>query len=123
MQYDLDIASPQAELFLHLRSVILSFPQIKEKRNAKQTSYYDAYGALCFLRVRQGKVRLSFANGATLYKEFSNLLGSAKIVRYLEFGTLRDVDDLLIKKLIDESLLLNMEKDALRDLRKTFKQQ
>ncbi|MDA3947185.1 MAG: hypothetical protein PF439_10960 [Helicobacteraceae bacterium] len=70
-----------------------------------------------------GKVRLSFANGAALHKQFSTLLGGAKIVRYLEFSTLRDIDDLFVKRLIDESLLLNMEKDALNDLRKEFKQQ
>jgi hypothetical protein len=60
MQYDLDALSAQAELFLHLRSIILSFHQIKEKRNAKQTSYYDTYSAICFLRVRHGQSTSEF---------------------------------------------------------------
>ncbi len=121
MQFDLDIRSDHSELFLHLRSIILSFHEIKEKKNAKQTSYYDEYSAICFLRVRQGKVRLSFANGASLKKQFQTLLGESKIVRYLEFTTINDVDKVLIKEMINESLLLNIEKKAVREMKKEAK--
>ncbi len=121
MQFDLDICSDHSELFLHLRSIILSCTAIKEKKNAKQTSYYDEYSAVCFLRVRQGKVRLSFANGASLKKQFQTLLGESKIVRYLEFTTINDVDKVLIKEMINESLLLNIEKKAVREMKKEAK--
>jgi len=118
MQYDSDIRSDHKELFLHLRSVILSFDAIREKKNAKQTSYYDEHAAVCFLRVREERVRLSFANGAKMKERFCALLGDAKIVRYIEFSTIDDVDSEFIKEMIEESLLLNIEKAALRELRK-----
>lgn len=117
MQYDLDICSDQAELFLHLRSCILSFKAIKEKKNAKQTSYYDSHGVICFLRVRKGKVRLSFANGTRMSSAFAELLGDSKIVRYIEFLTISEVNDKRIEEIIAESLLLNIEKAAIKELR------
>ena len=118
MQYDLDIRSDQSTLFLQLRSVILSFDTIREKKNPKQTTYYDTLSTVCMLRVRKGKVRLSFANVAKMKERFSELLGDAKIVRYIEFSTLDDVDSGQIKEMIEESLLLNIEKAAIRELRK-----
>ncbi len=119
MQFDLDIESDQNRLFKHLRSIILSFETIKEKKNPKQTTYYDSRSAVCMLRVRQGKVRLSFANGSSLCREFHELQGSAKIVRYLEFEAVEDVDVARIKEMLEESMLLNIEKEAVRELRKS----
>ncbi len=120
MQYDLDIRSEHAVLFLHLRSVILSFEQIKEKKNPKQTSYYDSYSTVCMLRVRKGKVRLSFANGARMHEQFKELLGDSRIIRFVEFSSIEDVDVETIKAMIKESLILNLEKYELRMLKKSL---
>ena len=110
MQFDLDIHSPQAELFYYLRSIILSFDHIYEVKNAKQTSYKDRYSTVCMMRVRQNSVRISFANGATMAQQFSSLQGSAKIVRYVEFGSVKEINEPVLKEMLSESLLLNMEK-------------
>ncbi len=117
MQFEIDIQTDHKNLFLHLRSLILAFACITEKRNAKQTSYYDNYSAVCFLRVRRNRVRLTFANGAKMSEQFIALLGTAKIVRYLEFTAIEDVNEEEIIKMIEESLLLNIEKAAMRTLR------
>ncbi|MEN8147633.1 MAG: DUF1801 domain-containing protein [Campylobacterota bacterium] len=121
MQFDLDIRSEQSGLFLHLRDMILSFDTLKEKKNAKQTSYYDQYSAICFLRVRKEKVRLSFANGGRLNKQFKELTGDSKIVRFMEFSSVADVDNKRVKAMIEESLLLNIEKAAIKDLRNSIR--
>ena len=117
MQYDLDTQSTQAELFLALRSIILSFNEIDELKNAKQTSYKDSYSTVCMMRVRNEKVHLSFANGAKMQTIFSELLGEAKIVRYLEFSTIDEIKKERIEAMIKESMLINMEKYELRKLR------
>jgi len=44
MQYDLDIKSEFADIFKAIRKILLSYPQIKEIKNAKQTSYADGHG-------------------------------------------------------------------------------
>jgi len=118
MQFDQDSISSQAELFLYLRSFLLSFQEIHEKKTPKQTTYADAYSAVCMLRVRQNRVRLSFANGAKMSEQFDGLKGVAKHVRYIDFTKQSEVDKSLLQKMIKESLLLNMEKAALRDLKK-----
>ena len=117
MQYDLDLQSPQATLFKALRKIICKFPQIKEIRNAKQTSYKDAYSTVCMMRVRNKKVHLSFANGAKMQETFTELLGDGKVVRYLEFIDTKEIKEERLQMMIQESLLLNMEKYELRKLR------
>ena len=117
MQFDKDIISEQAELFKYLREQILSHKMIKEIKNAKQTTYNDNYSSVCMLRVRKGIVRLSFANGARLQQQYSELVGDSKKVRYLDFHTIKEVDKTSLKAMIEESLLLNMEKYELKRLR------
>ena len=116
-QYDLDLRCEQADLFLRLRTIILSFDTIIEIKNAKQTSYKDGYSTVCMMRVRKGVVRLSFANGAKMQAMFPELLGEAKIVRYLEFNVVDEVQKERIEAIIQESQLINMEKYELQKLR------
>ena len=117
MQYDLDTHSEQAELFLYLRAIILTFETINEVKNAKQTTYKDRYSAVCMLRVRKGVVRLSFGNGTKMQTMFSELLGEAKFVRYLEFEAIENVQKERIEAMVQESQLINMEKYELQKLR------
>ncbi len=117
LQFDLDTHSDHAALFSYLRKTILSYEEITEIKNAKQTTYKDSYSTVCMLRVRQGLVRLSFANGARLQKQFSELRGDSKIVKHLEFQTIEEVDNLTIKTMLEESLLLNIEKYELKRLK------
>ena len=121
MQFDLDISSPQAACFMALRELILSYSEIHEFKTAKQTTYKDSYSSVCMLRVRQEKVRLTFANGAKMQERFEMLLGSAKIVRYLEYHDTQEIDSTLLHAMIEESLLINMEKHELQRLRYSLK--
>ncbi len=40
-QYDLELRGEFADIFKAIRKILLSYPQIKELKNAKQTSYSD----------------------------------------------------------------------------------
>jgi len=117
MQYDLDVHSDHSELFLALRDLILSHKEITEIKNAKQTSYKDRYSTICMMRVRHNVVRLSFANGVKMQLMFSELLGEGKIVRYLDFSTIHEIKKAKLDAMMQESLLINMEKYELRKLR------
>ena len=104
-----------------LRELILSYSEIHEFKTAKQTTYKDSYSSVCMLRVRQEKVRLTFANGAKMQERFEMLLGSAKIVRYLEYHDAQEIDSALLHAMLEESLLINMEKHELQRLRCSLK--
>ena len=121
MQFDLDISSPQAACFMALRELILSYSEIHEYKTAKQTTYKDSYSSVGMLRVRQNRVRLTFANGAKMQEKFEMLLGSAKIVRYLEYHDVQEIDKVLLHAMLAESLLINMEKHELQRLRCSLK--
>ncbi|CAA6805437.1 MAG: Unknown protein [uncultured Sulfurovum sp.] len=50
MQYDLDIQGEFSEVFKRIRDLLLSYPEIKELKNAKQTSYSDKHGVIIMMR-------------------------------------------------------------------------
>ena len=114
MQFDVDINSKFADLFLKVRETLLSFEEIRELKNAKQTSYYDEYSSICFMRTRPKGLTIAFGNGAKLNELFPILEGSQKIVRHLYVASIDEFDEGLMRRLIEESLILNIEKDAIK---------
>ncbi len=118
MQFDLDVNSEFSELFLALRKILLSYDEISELKNAKQTAYFDEYSSIGFLRVSKKYLTFSLANGVRLESKFGKLDGCGKIVRHLYFYSKEDVNEKYIRSIIEESLILNIEKDALKALRK-----
>ncbi len=121
MQYDLDIKGEFADIFKTVRKILLSYPQIKELKNAKQTSYHDEYGVVVMMRNRGDVFVVAFAKGSKLQEQYPILQGYGKIVRHLYFKTLDEVDKLLLREMIDESLILGMEAFELKELRKHYK--
>ena len=60
MQYDLDIKSKYAQIFKTIRKILLSYPQIQEFKNAKQTSYSDEYGVVVMMRTKKEHLVVAF---------------------------------------------------------------
>ncbi len=119
MQFDRDIQGKFADVFMYLRAVILCFDGVSELKNEKQTSYRDEYGrVVCILRTDDEKLTLVLAQGAKLESRYPFLEGNGKIVRHLYFLTLDEVDDALIKDMIEESMVLNMEAVELKKLQR-----
>ena len=121
MQFDIDISpvSPNNHMFTKLRDIILSFDDIYEKKNSKQTAYCDGYSSICFLRPYKPTQQycIAFANGIKLIETYPMLEGNGKIVRHLYFSSVDDIDCDLIQEIIKESLILNLEKYELKQLK------
>jgi len=120
MQFDIDSSGEFADIFLMIRGILLTFPEIREQKNAKQTAYYDAYSAVCFLRSDKEKLTLALAKGAALLPKFPFLKGEGKIVRHLYFKKSNKVDREQIVSIIRETLMLNLEASELKKLRKSL---
>jgi len=118
MQYDLDIKSEFSEIFKAIRKILLSYPQIKEIKNAKQTSYSDEYGMVIMTRSRGNVFVVAFGKGSKLQKQYPMLKGTGKIVRHLYFKTLDEVDEKLLREMIEESFVLGMEAFEMREMKK-----
>ncbi|MCK5853639.1 MAG: hypothetical protein KAG56_00370 [Sulfurovaceae bacterium] len=120
MQFDKDINGKCADIFLKLREILLSYEEMTELKNAKQTSYRDSYGVVAMMRDRDDKFVVSLGKGVALQKKYPFLEGEGKIVRHLYFQSLEDVDEGIFREIIEESLILNMEAFELKMLRKSL---
>jgi len=114
MEIDKIIIKELKELFQTVRGILLSYPYIREIRNAKQTSYRDEYSTVVMMRVRGDVLVLAFAKGFKLQEKYSMLEGSGKIVRHLYLRSKDELDEKLLCEMIEESLVLNMEAYELR---------
>ena len=121
MQYDLDINGDFLNIFKKVRTILLSYPQIKEVKNAKQTSYSDEYGMVIMLRSRADKFVVAFGKGYKLQCKYPLLQGRGKIVRHLYFKSLEEIDEMVLREMIEESFLLGLEAYELKKMRKGLK--
>jgi len=120
MQYNLDIRGEFADIFIDIRKILLSYPQIKELKNAKQTSYHDEFGVVVMMRTKGDHFVVAFGKGSKLQAEYPMLQGLGKIVRHLCFKTLDEVDEMQLRAMIEESFILGMEAFEMRELRKSL---
>jgi len=116
MQYDKDINSA---IFRKLRDILLSFSEIKELKNAKQTSYSDEFGVIAMLRSKDDTMVMAFGKGSILVQAYPQLQGEGKIVRHLAFKNIKDVNEKMLREMIVESLILNIEANEMKILKKT----
>ena len=121
MQFDKDINGKYAEVFLKLRKILLSFQDIKETKNAKQTSYSDSYAIVAMMRDRGDKFVFALGKGYALQEKYPFLEGDGKIVRHMYFHDMSDVNEALIREIIEETLVLNMEANEITSIKMQYK--
>jgi len=120
MQYDIDTQGAFSELFKAIRKILISYPQLKEVKNAKQTSSADEYGMVVMIRSRSDRFVVAFGKGYKLQEKYPVLEGTGKIVRHLYYKSIDDLDEVLFREMIEESFVLNMEAFELKELRKNI---
>ena len=117
MQYDIDIISEHAQNFKMIRTTLLSYPNIREIKNEKQTSYSDEYGVVIMLRTNVNHLVVAFARGSKLQEKFPQLQGNGKVVRHLYIKNGDTLDEKLLREMIEESFVLGVEAYELKLLR------
>jgi hypothetical protein len=117
-QYDLELRGEFRDVFKAIRQIILSYPQLTELKNAKQTSYSDEYGVIIMMRTKGDTFVVALGKGSKLQEAYPMLQGTGKIVRHLYFKTLDEVDETLLREMIEESFILGMEAYELKLLKK-----
>jgi len=116
-QYDLELKGKFVDIFKAVRTILLSYPQIKELKNAKQTSYSDEYGVIVMMRTRGSEFVVAFGKGHKLQAQYPMLQGFGKIVRHLYFKHLDELDEALLREMIEESFILGMEAFEMKTLK------
>jgi len=108
-QYELDIKGNHSKQFKTIRKILLSYLESIELKNVKQTSYSDKYGVIIMMRTKGNTLVVAFGKGHKLEGKYPQLHGSGKIVRHLYFKLEDKVDEVLLRNMIDESIILGME--------------
>ena len=120
MQYDIDMRGEFSDIFKTIRKILLSYPQIKEIKNAKQTSYRDEYGVIVMMRSRGDVFVVAFGKGAKLQNKYQMLKGDGKIVKHLYFKSVDEIDKSLLREMIEESFILGMEDYEMKVLKRAL---
>jgi hypothetical protein len=120
MQYDLDRQGIHADIFGSIRDILLSYPQIVELKNPMQTSYHDEYGVVVMIRGRSDGLVVSFGKGVKLQEKYPVLQGNGKVVRHLLLRSLGDVNEALLREMIEESLMVNLETYEIKRLKSSL---
>jgi len=120
MQYDIDTQGEFSDIFKTIRKILLSYPQIKEIKNAKQTSYRDEYGVVVMMRTKGAVFVVAFGKGAKLQKQYPMLKGDGKIVKHLYFKSVDEIDESLLREMIEESFILGMEDYEMKVLKRAL---
>lgn len=121
MQYDIDMNSEHSIHFQSIRKILLSYPQIKEIKNANQTSYRDEYGVIIMMRGKGDTLVVAFGKGYKLQDIYPQLQGRGKIVRHLYLKQNDALDESLLREMIEESFVLGMEAHEMKVLKGMLK--
>lgn len=83
MQFDKDLNSPHAELFLEVRRLVLEAigAEAREQLKDNITSYFSPLGGVCYLKTRGDGVRIGWFRGAHIADVYGVLGGQGKTLR------------------------------------------
>ena len=120
LQYDIDMQGEHRVHFKDIRKILLSYKQMKELKNAKQTSYSNAYGVVVMMRGKGDVLVLAFGKGSKLQEKYPILQGSGKIVRHLYVKASDVLDEVLLREMIEESVIVGMEESEMKALKRAL---
>lgn len=104
--YVFQLPQPQREIVQRLRDLITDhYPELVETLKWHVPVYsLNTANYLLGIQVFKGHVNLNFFRGAQLHDPQRILVGSGKRVRHISFRTINDVDDLVLRALIDQTI-------------------
>lgn len=127
MQFDKDMNSDQAELFLEVRAFVMKCidkdeSKVIEKFTDKLTSYYskEYENGFCYIKTMKNHVRIGWFKGASIKDIYNLLTGDGKILRGQTIKVFDDVQKKAISYYIEETkifLIESQERKFLKCLR------
>ena len=105
------IRDEHKDMFLKLKKLILSFDGMKLRQTQNQNAFYSKCRVVVMVRSTSNKDYLttSWGQGAKLEENFKVFTGSGKYVRHINYDNIEQIDVELLKELIEESIILNIE--------------
>lgn len=104
MQFDKDLQSVYKTLFLDIRNLLLSNPNITETKKERITTFCDANGGICHLRTTEKGVDVGFLKGVYLEDKLVLLHGKGKRIRVISLNGYHEVALLYY---INQAIMIN----------------
>lgn len=117
LQYDSDIASEQAELYLHVYDLLKANESLHVLYKEYVTSFHSDEGGVCYLRIKNGELIVGFFKGAYLSEYEDVLTGTGKTMRHLTFTCKDEINEALLQEIVEESIIYNIEQAELKKMR------
>ncbi len=105
------IRDEHIDMFLKLKKIILSFDGMKLRQSKNQNAFYSGCRVVVMIRSASNEDYLttSWGQGSKLERTFNVFTGDGKYVRHIKYTNINQIDTKLLKELISESIILNME--------------
>ena len=127
MQFDKDMNSEVAELFLDVREFIIkeikkSDTEIIEKQTEHLTSFYakEFDNGFCYVKTKENYVHIGWFKGAMIEDTHNLLEGNGKIIRGQKIKQLDKTQKKAIKYYIKQMQIILMEHQEKKRLKKFF---
>ncbi|MEE9314429.1 MAG: hypothetical protein V3V02_07250 [Rhizobiaceae bacterium] len=104
MQFETDISSPQAELFLAARTLLIELHGLDEIKKPRITTYAHHSGNICHMRTMPHGIDFGFLKGAKMKDKLGLLKGNGKAMRVLPMS---EINADSIAYYIDQAIELN----------------
>ena len=105
------IRDEHRDMFLKLKKLILSFDGMKLRQSTNQNAFYSKCRVVVMIRSTSNEdcLTTSWGQGSKLEENFKVFSGNGKYVRHIKYNNIEQIDAPLLKELIQESIILNME--------------
>ena len=120
MQFDKDLNSPHAELFLEVREFLKNeikkyVEDVSEKYSENITSFFtkEFSGGFCYIRVKENYIHIGWFRGSKIHDKFGFLQGNGKQICGQKVRVLGEEEKEAIAFYVKESYIALVEKDAL----------
>jgi len=82
-QFEKDMQSPNKDLFLKVRALLLAMDGVEETQKPRITTFSNNKGGICHLRTMPHGIDIGFLKGARMRDEPGRLTGTGKVIRVL----------------------------------------
>ncbi len=123
MQFDKDLNSKHAELFLEVRELIKNCigEDVKEKYSENITTLLSSEGGFCYLKTYDSYVHIGWFRGIYIDDKYDFLFGNGKTIRGQKIRKLDSKTKKSIKYYIQETLYFLIEHNELLKIRRLKK--
>jgi len=121
MRYDIDVNGPYKELFLYVRSLLLKYEDVIERRTSNLTSFHCEKSGICYLKTSEKGLTIAMFKGAFLEDRCNLFTGVGKTIRHMYMSKKSDIKQCVLEEYFQNGIVYNIEKEEKKLMAKAYK--